>query len=43
LFHSKFISTYDIRFYPVILGVLIDDPIILLPEIAIPLQKKKDD
>lgn len=29
--------TYDIRFYPVILGVLIDDPIILLPEIAIPL------
>jgi len=30
-------GTYDIRFCPVILGVLMDDPMILLPEMAIPL------
>ena len=31
----------DIRFYDVILGVLIDDPMMLLPEIRIPLHKCK--
>ena len=36
LFVNK--STYDMRFYEVILGVLIDEPMILLPEIRIPLR-----
>ena len=30
--------TYDMRFWPVSLGVLIDDPIILEPEMRIPLK-----
>ena len=29
--------TYDIKFYEVILGVLIEDPVMLLPDNAIPL------
>ena len=31
------IYTYEIRFYDVILGVLIDDPTILEPDVKIPL------
>jgi hypothetical protein len=31
------VFTYDIMFYAVTLGVLIDDPIILDPEMRIPL------
>lgn len=34
-------GTYDIRFCPMILGVLIDDPMILLPEMAMPLKLKE--
>ena len=33
--------TYEIRFYAVILGVLIEDPIMLLPPIKIPLLNQK--